>query len=70
MATDSVLAGIAVDDFVSALTWSERLLGRPADAAPMEGLAEWHFSEHGGWPTLKAIRRGRTTHRLPSTVTS
>jgi predicted enzyme related to lactoylglutathione lyase len=48
MAIDRVLAGIAVDGFASALTWYERLLGRPADAAPMEGLAEWHFSEYGG----------------------
>jgi predicted enzyme related to lactoylglutathione lyase len=48
MAIDRVLAGIAVDAFASALTWYERLLGRPADAAPMEGLAEWHFSEYGG----------------------
>ncbi len=48
MAIDSVLAGIAVNDFASALTWYERLLGRPVDAAPMEGLAEWHLSEYGG----------------------
>jgi glyoxylase I family protein len=48
MAIDGVLAGIAVDDFASALTWYERLLGRPADAAPMEGLVEWHLSESGG----------------------
>ncbi len=44
----SVLAGIAVNDFASALTWYQRLLGRPANAAPMKGLAEWHFSEYGG----------------------
>ena len=48
VAIDGVLAGIAVNDFASALTWYERLLGRRADAAPMEGLAEWHFSEYGG----------------------
>jgi hypothetical protein len=48
VAIDSVLAGNAVNDFVSALSWYERLLGCPADAAPMEGLAEWHFSEYGG----------------------
>jgi hypothetical protein len=49
MAIDKVLANVAVDDFPSALTWYERLLGRPADAAPMEGLAEWHLAEGGGW---------------------
>jgi predicted enzyme related to lactoylglutathione lyase len=48
MAIDKVLANVAVDDFPSALTWYERLLGRPADAAPMEGLAEWHLAEGGG----------------------
>jgi hypothetical protein len=48
VAIDRVLAGIAVNDFASAVTWYERLLGRRADAAPMEGLAEWHFSEYGG----------------------
>jgi predicted enzyme related to lactoylglutathione lyase len=48
VAIDRVLADVAVDDFASALTWYERLLGRPADAAPMEGLAEWHLVEGGG----------------------
>ena len=48
MAIDKVLADVAVDDFASALTWYERLLGRPADAEPMDGLAEWHLAEGGG----------------------
>jgi predicted enzyme related to lactoylglutathione lyase len=48
MTLDKVLAGIAVGDFASAHTWYERLLGRPADAAPMEGLAECHLTECGG----------------------
>src|SRR5918998_441836 len=48
VAIDKVLADVAVADFASALTWYERLLGRPADAAPMEGLAEWHLAEGGG----------------------
>ena len=48
MALDKVLAGITVGDFASAHTWYEQLLGRPADAVPMEGLAEWHLSEYGG----------------------
>ena len=48
MAIDKVLADVAVDDFALALTWYERLLGRPADAAPMDGLAEWHLAEGGG----------------------
>ena len=48
MAIDKVLADVAVYDFASALTWYERLLGRPADAEPMDGLAEWHLAEGGG----------------------
>ena len=53
MAIDKVLADVAVDDFASALTWYERLLGRPADAAPMDGLAEWHLAEDGGDPSKR-----------------
>jgi 4-hydroxyphenylpyruvate dioxygenase-like putative hemolysin len=41
VAIDRVLAGIAVDGFASALTWYEQLFDRSADAAPMEGLAEF-----------------------------
>ena len=48
MAIDKVLADVAVVDFASAVTWYERLLGSPADAAPMEGLAERHLAEGGG----------------------
>jgi glyoxylase I family protein len=62
VAIDSVLAGIAVNDFVSALTWYERLLGRPADAAPMEGLAEWHISEHGGIQLIHDQDRAGSSH--------
>jgi catechol 2,3-dioxygenase-like lactoylglutathione lyase family enzyme len=42
-----VLAGVAVSDFDSARSWYERLLGRPPDEAPMDGLAEWLFPETG-----------------------
>jgi hypothetical protein len=45
MPINTVLAGVAVGDFDSALSWYERLLGRPADARPMDGLAEWHFTD-------------------------
>jgi predicted enzyme related to lactoylglutathione lyase len=47
MHIDAVMAGIAVADFDAALTWYERLLGRPADDRPMDGLAEWHFPKTG-----------------------
>jgi hypothetical protein len=44
----NALAGVAVKDLPSAVAWYERLLGRPPDERPMEGLAEWEFSK-GGW---------------------
>jgi glyoxylase I family protein len=47
MPIDAVMAGIAVADFDAALTWYERLLGRPADDRPMDGLAEWRFPGTG-----------------------
>jgi hypothetical protein len=47
MSINRVLAALAVADVDSALGWYERLFGRPADALPMEGLAEWHFPPNG-----------------------
>jgi predicted enzyme related to lactoylglutathione lyase len=47
MPVKSVLAGIPVADFDSALAWYERLLGRGADQRPMDGLAEWTFPGTG-----------------------
>jgi len=47
MSVNRVLAGIAVADVDAALPWYERLFGRPADALPMEGLAEWHVPSGG-----------------------
>jgi hypothetical protein len=47
MPVNRVLAGVAVADVDAALPWHERLFGRPADALPMEGLAEWHFPTGG-----------------------
>lgn len=48
MSIDRALGGIPVADLDTALVWWERLLGRPADAAPMPGLFEWHFASSGG----------------------
>lgn len=48
MSINRALAGIPVADHAAALIWWERLLGRPADAAPMPGLAEWHFGSSSG----------------------
>jgi predicted enzyme related to lactoylglutathione lyase len=47
MPVNRVLAGVAVTDVDAALPWYERLFGRPADALPMAGLAEWHVPSGG-----------------------
>jgi hypothetical protein len=38
-----VLAGIAVTEIEQAGRWYGALFGRPADAEPMDGLAEWYL---------------------------
>lgn len=43
----NVLSGLAVRDLDAASGWMTRLLGRPADAQPMDGLADWHLPPHG-----------------------
>jgi predicted enzyme related to lactoylglutathione lyase len=42
MEITNVLAGVAVRDLDQAKRWYEVFFGRPADAEPMAGLAEWH----------------------------
>jgi hypothetical protein len=39
-----VLAVAPVRDIEGAVAWYEGLMGRPADARPMAGLADWHVS--------------------------
>lgn len=41
-----VLAVAPVMAIEPAVEWYERLFGRPADARPMEGLADWHVSPY------------------------
>lgn len=61
MPINSVLAALAVSDVDAALSWYERLLGRPADALPMEGLAEWHYPQSGVIQIVEdADRAGRS----------
>jgi glyoxylase I family protein len=47
MSVNRVLAGVAVADVDAALPWYQQLFGRPPDATPMGGLAEWHFRSGG-----------------------
>lgn len=43
----NVLSGLAVSDLDATSEWMARLIGRPADARPMDGLADWHLPPHG-----------------------
>ncbi|MEU9592382.1 VOC family protein [Streptomyces sp. NPDC048193] len=47
MSFTHVLAVAPVSDMEPAVAWYERLLGRPADARPMAGLADWHVAPSG-----------------------
>ena len=61
MPVNFVLAGLAVADVDAVVPWYEHLLGRPADALPMEGLTEWHFSQSGAIQVIEdADRAGRS----------
>ncbi|MFE2050604.1 VOC family protein [Streptomyces sp. NPDC059459] len=42
-----VLAVAPVSDVESAVAWYERFPGRPADARPMAGPADWHIAPSG-----------------------
>jgi hypothetical protein len=42
-----VLRGVAVADYTSALTWYERLKGRPPDFNPDENEAVWQIIDNG-----------------------
>ncbi|MGW7267015.1 VOC family protein [Streptomyces sp. NPDC054842] len=66
MAFTHVLAVAPVRDIEAAVAWYERLLGRPADTRPMEGLADWHINatawvqvfrspEHAGGALLNLV---------------
>jgi predicted enzyme related to lactoylglutathione lyase len=45
MSLTKVLAVVPVTDFETSVAWYERLFGRPADAQPMPGLADWHLTD-------------------------
>ncbi|MET7640986.1 VOC family protein [Streptomyces sp. NPDC005438] len=53
MGVAQVYAVLPVDDIDSASTWYERLFGRPADLAPMDGLLEWQVTPGGA---LQVVR--------------
>jgi catechol-2,3-dioxygenase len=45
---DNAIASLAVKDLKGAISWYERVIGRPADSTPMPEVAEWKFAR-GGW---------------------
>lgn len=58
MSMTTVLAAVPVPDTDEAARWYERLLGRPADTRPMEGLVEWHAPNGGLQLVLDPHRAG------------
>lgn len=57
MEVEAVFAGVAVADFESSLPWYERLLDRPADERPIDGLAQWHVSQTALFQVLQEPER-------------
>lgn len=48
MTIADVSAVLPTANFEAAASWYERLVGRPADRRPMDGLAEWQLCPGGG----------------------
>ena len=65
MAIVNALAGIMVSDLTTAEVWYEQLLSRPADARPMEGLAEWKLADRG-W--IQSVSRHRACRIVSVTL--
>lgn len=61
MSVIKVLGVVPVAEFDGAIAWYDRLFGRPADARPMAGLADWHIND-GAWVSVfrDAERAGKT----------
>lgn len=45
MGIETIFANISCSDLEVSLPWYEKLFGAPPTRRPMEGLAEWHFTE-------------------------
>ncbi len=69
MPVNRVLAGIAVNDVDAVLPWYEQQFGRPADARPMDILADYHFPS-GAVIQLVANQERAGIRCLPSTSTT
>jgi hypothetical protein len=60
----SIWAGIVAEDIDLEREWYEAVSGRAPDAAPMEGLYEWHSGD--SVLQLVALSKVRETQKLPS----
>jgi hypothetical protein len=60
----AIYAGITVIDLERARAWYARVFGREPDAAPMDGLYEWHLGEH--CLQVVALERVREIQNLPN----
>ncbi|HEY3338627.1 MAG TPA: VOC family protein [Propionicimonas sp.] len=57
-----LLAQSTVSDLDTARSWYTAVLGRDADATPMQGLLEWHFSDDAGVQLWRdPVRAGTST---------
>jgi len=45
MAIETIFANISCSDLTASLPWYEKLFGMPPTRRPMDGLAEWHFTD-------------------------
>lgn len=44
----TIYAQLSCSDLAGSRAWFEKLFGRPPDARPMAGLAEWHHGKSAG----------------------
>lgn len=61
MSVTKILSVVPVADFETSTAWYERLLGRPADARPMAGLADWHVTDTAWVQVYRDVDRAGNT---------
>jgi predicted enzyme related to lactoylglutathione lyase len=60
----AIYAGIVAEDLERERDWYEAAIGRKPDAAPMDGLYEWHFGDN--YVQLVALAKVREIQKLPA----
>lgn len=48
MPIEKIYAQLNCTDMERSAAWLAKIFGRPADAAPMDGLNEWHHADNAG----------------------